>query len=138
MGSLTNGLCSACEKIEATQREAIQFDKRAQDVLVTTESSHDLAIKERLGIVSAECVFGMNLIVDIGSKFTDVLGGRSKGQQQAFKDAKKVALAEIKLEAAALGADAVVATKFDYGEISGGGKSMLMLVAVGTAVKLEK
>ena len=40
-------------------------------------------------------------------------------------------------EAHALGADAVVGIDLDYSEISGGGKSMLFLVASGTAVKLS-
>lgn len=40
-------------------------------------------------------------------------------------------------EAHALGAEAVVGVDLDYSEISGGGKSMLFLVASGTAVKLS-
>ena len=38
----------------------------------------------------------------------------------------------------AIGADAVLGVSLDYSEISGGGKSMMFLVASGTAVRLEK
>jgi len=41
------------------------------------------------------------------------------------------------MEAMALGAHAVVGVDLDYSEISGGGKSMLFLVASGTAVTLK-
>jgi len=47
-------------------------------------------------------------------------------------------IAELKREADALGANAVIATTLNYSEISGSGKSMLFVVAVGTAVRLEK
>ena len=37
-----------------------------------------------------------------------------------------------------IGADAVIGVDLDYSEFSGGGKSMLFIVASGTAVKLKK
>lgn len=55
---------------------------------------------------------------------------------QSLRAARKAVLGELKREAAELGADAVIAVDLDYSEISGGGKSMMMLVASGTAVKL--
>ena len=55
--------------------------------------------------------------------------------QQGLKEARTAALDELRAEALALGADAVVGIDLDYSEISGGGKSMLFLVASGTAVE---
>ena len=46
-------------------------------------------------------------------------------------------MSELKKEADNIGANAVIAVDLDYSEISGGGKSMLFLVASGTAVKVE-
>lgn len=68
----------------------------------------------------------------------DTFGGRSKTMQDGLREARKTALSELRLEAQALGADAVVGIDLDYSEISGGGKSMLFLVASGTAVKLDQ
>jgi len=144
---LEDGLCAKCLPLEkdrhsnaaaARQREENErlAARNAEQVMITTEPGVGLVIEERLGIVSAECVFGMNLITDFFSSFTDTFGGRSQSQQRAFRNARTVALQELKLEAAILGANAVVATKLDYSEISGGGKSMLFLVASGTAVRL--
>ena len=45
-------------------------------------------------------------------------------------------LDDLRQQAANLGADAVVAVALNYSDISDGGKSMLFLVATGTAVRL--
>lgn len=45
---------------------------------------------------------------------------------------------ELRKEAEELGANAVIGVRLDYSEFSGGGKSMLFLVASGTAVVVER
>lgn len=144
---LTDGLCTTCKAEQEKEAEVLAEHKRREDlerqatdrvknVLITTESNPDLPIIDRLGIVSSECVFGMNIITHLFSSVTDVVGGRSKSQQTAFRNARETVLQELKMEAAMLGGNAVVAVKLDYSEISGGGKSMLFLVGAGTAVKI--
>ncbi len=105
-------------------------------IILTTESTSSLIITDRLGIVSAECVLGMNVFKDLGAGLRDIFGGRSAGYQNALREARMTVLDELRHQACDLGADAVVAISLDYSEISGGGKSMLFLVATGTAVKL--
>lgn len=107
-------------------------------IILTTESSHNFDIAQRLEIIAAECVLGMNIFKDIGSAMRDFVGGRNEAYQTALRDARKSVLAELRREALKLGADAVVAVDLNYSEISGGGKSMLFLVASGTAVRLNK
>lgn len=107
-------------------------------IILTTESSHNLDIAQRLEIIAAECVLGMNIFKDIGSAVRDFVGGRNEAYQTALRDARKAVLAELRREALKIGADAVVAISLNYSEISGGGKSMLFLVASGTAVKLNR
>ncbi|WP_283176762.1 YbjQ family protein [Gemmobacter sp. 24YEA27] len=114
-----------------------QSDAMAR-IILTTETAHNLPVGQRLDIVTAEVVIGMHLFKDIASAFRDTFGGRSATMQQGLRDARKTALDELRLEAHALGADAVVGVDLDYSEISGGGKSMLFLVASGTAVTLNK
>ena len=105
-------------------------------MLVTTETHLSEPIAKRIDVISAEAVLGMNIFKDIGSAWRDVVGGRNKGVQDELRAARKAVLGELKREAAELGADAVIAVDLDYSEISGGGKSMMLLVASGTAVKL--
>lgn len=144
-----NGHCSAChggwlrdQAVERLAAEPIHApnphdpDGALRGIILTTETAHNLPVTERLGIIAAEVVIGMHIFRDIGAAFRDVFGGRSQTMQRGLKDAREAALAELRLEAAQLGADAVVGIDLDYSEISGGGKSMLFLVASGTAVKL--
>ena len=143
------GVCSVCvanekqakavERLEAVGQTPIQVvvERETSRIILTTETAHNLPVTERLGIISAEVVIGMNLFKDIASAFTDTFGGRSKNMQNGLRQARESALAELRQEAHALGAEAVVGIDLDYSEISGGGKSMLFLVASGTAVKLS-
>ncbi|EPC03310.1 hypothetical protein L861_17355 [Litchfieldella anticariensis FP35 = DSM 16096] len=110
------------------------------DRVILTTSSHleGYRVTEHIDIVSAECVFGMNVLKDMFSSFRDFFGGRNKSSQDALREARVACLNELRREAESMGANAVVAVDLDYSEISGGGKSMLFLVATGTAVKVAK
>lgn len=116
--------------------EVARLDNALDRIILTTETAHNLPVAARLDIVSAEVVIGMHLFKDIATAFTDTFGGRSKAMQDGLKVARRTALRELRAEALTLGADAVVGVDLDYSEISGGGKSMLFLVASGTAVTL--
>ncbi|WP_323036211.1 YbjQ family protein [Pararhodobacter sp.] len=131
-----SGLCAECEA-EFSQGEQRDDDESYDGILLTTETAHDLPVVERLEILTSEVVIGLHLFKDIASSFRDVFGGRSKAMQTGLRDARKMALYELRREAAAVGADAVVGVHLNYSEISGGGKSMLFLVASGTAVRLR-
>ena len=106
-------------------------------VLTTTFSVANREIDRELEIITAECVYGMNVLKDVFSTVRDVVGGRSRAVQDTLRDARKTVLTELRREALMIGAQAVVGIDLDYSEISGGGKSMLFLVASGTAVKLK-
>lgn len=94
-------------------------------------------IDDEIGIVTAECVFGMNIFRDFFASARDFFGGRSDASQKVLRDLKDTCLLELKKEAYHLEADGVIAVHLDYQEISGGGKGMLFLVASGTAVKFK-
>ena len=130
---LRSGLCSKC-----TSKTDGQTGDAISNIIVTTESASDLVIAERLGVVTAECVAGMHLFKDLFAGLSDVFGGRSQTMQSELRKLRQKAIEDLKREAFSVGADAVVAVDLDYSEISGGGKSMLFLVASGTAVRLQK
>ncbi|TAL46717.1 MAG: YbjQ family protein [Chitinophagaceae bacterium] len=110
-----------------------------KDVLVITTSSVDgLKIKKYLKPVSAHIVAGTNLFSDFLGGLTDVFGGRSQSYQKQLISLYNEAIGRIKLAAHEIGANCVIGLKIDMDEISGKGKSMFMLSAIGTAVILEK
>jgi len=114
--------------------------KAANGVILTTSfnvAGHDVA--EEIEIITAEIVYGVNIFKDIFAGVRDFVGGRSSALQKVLRDARKVVLSELRKEALTIGADAVIAVDLDYQEISGGGKSgLIMLVASGTGVKITK
>lgn len=119
----------------AKQAELI---KLMDGITITTTNNVDGYTSEVIDIITSECVFGMNLFKDFFAAVSDVFGGRSSTTQKVLRDARKTCLNEMRREAAQLGADGVIGVKLDYSEFSGGGKSMLFLVASGTAVKLKQ
>jgi uncharacterized protein YbjQ (UPF0145 family) len=110
-----------------------------EKVLLTTEAYPiNLQIENRLNIVTAECSFGMNLFEDFFTAMSDIFGGRSKTTQDSLRKAREVVLRELRIEALRLGANAVIGVNLSYSEFSGKMKSMLFIVASGTAVILRK
>jgi uncharacterized protein YbjQ (UPF0145 family) len=106
-------------------------------VLTTTATVPNREIKEVVNIISAEVAVGMNIFKDMFSAVRDVVGGRAGSVQDTLRDLRNQALEELREEAARVGADAVVGVDLDYSEFSGGGRSMLFIVANGTAVRLK-
>ena len=145
-------LCEACEEAKNKKRieeyagqtehedaHEVKFEKEVISILLTTAPSLEgYRIIKTLDIITSECVFGMNIFRDMFAAFSDVFGGRSVASQKVLRDARKICLYELKKEAYVVGANAVIAVDLDYSEFSGGGKSMLFLVASGTAVKIQK
>lgn len=114
------------------------IDEIAKDLILTTElAMSEHKVTKRIEIITAECVFGMNMFRDMFASIRDVLGGRSSASQKVLRDARKTCLTELRREALLCGADAVIGVDLNYSEISGDGKSMLMVVACGTAVNIE-
>ena len=108
----------------------------SDDILVTTtDSVQDHKVTAYLGIVSGEAIMGTNVFKDFFAGIRDVVGGRSGGYEKALREAKQLALADMREEAYNLGAHAVVAVDLDYEVIGGDDKTMLMVSANGTAVK---
>ena len=111
------------------------IDELAKDLIITTEfNMPEYTVTQRLEIITAECVFGMNLFKDMFAGIRDILGGRSASSQKVLRDARHTCLTELRREALIVGANAVIGVDLDYSEISGDGKSMLFVVASGTAV----
>ena len=67
------------------------IERLANDIILTTEHGMDeYRITERIEIITAECVFGMNIFKDFFASITDIFGGRSKSSQKVLRDARKL------------------------------------------------
>jgi len=107
-------------------------------LVVTTAQLDNITIKQYLKPVSAHIVAGTDLFSDVFASFSDVFGGRSKSYQKQITAIYNEAIEKIKYAAFEIGANCVVGLHVDMDEISGKGKSMFMVTAVGTAVIIEE
>jgi uncharacterized protein YbjQ (UPF0145 family) len=104
-------------------------------LLSTTTLLEGWTIHEYLGPVSAEVVIGTSILTDFFSSWSDLFGLQSLAYQSKLDQIKSKALAGIEYKALRLGANAVLGLRVDHDEISAGGKSLLMVTAMGTAVR---
>lgn len=95
---------------------------------------------EVIAIVASETAIGVNLLRDIANSWRDLVGGRSTSTQNALKEARSICLQGLSDDARSVNADAVVGLRLDYTEVSanGSGGGILVVAAVGTAVKLHQ
>ena len=143
----SGGMCTQCaylsklstEEVESFISKTEQAYERKQEIeaiVLTTETAPKLNITRRIEVISAEVAYGMNIFKDLFADVRDIVGGRSAAVQNTMRDARRTALYELKKEAHEVGANAVVGVDLDYVELSSH-KSMVMLVASGTAVVIE-
>jgi uncharacterized protein YbjQ (UPF0145 family) len=112
--------------------------KIMNNVIVTmTNSIENSSIQEYIELISVNVVIGANLFSDFLASFTDIFGGYSDTYQNKLQNIYKVAISNLTEQASRIGANAIVGLKIDFDEISGKGKSMFMVSAIGMAVSVN-
>jgi uncharacterized protein YbjQ (UPF0145 family) len=82
-------------------------------------------------------IAGTNIFSDVFAGFSDIFGGRSSSYQKQLSSIYNEAIERLQYKTYQLGGNCIVGLKIDIDEISGQGKSMFMITAIGTAVLLE-
>ncbi len=106
-------------------------------LISTTEELQGFEVTEYLGLVHGEIVSGANILRDVMATVTDFVGGRSAAYEESLQNSREAALQELTDRAQRLGADAIVGLQLDF-EVIGSRGAMIMVTAVGTAVRLRK
>jgi uncharacterized protein YbjQ (UPF0145 family) len=109
--------------------------KREDVIVATTNDLPGYEIVEAYGEVFGLIVRSRNVFGNIGASFRTVFGGEVRGYTKLLADSREQALARLCEEAAAVGANAVLAMRFDSGDI---GNIMNEVAAYGTAVKVKR
>jgi uncharacterized protein YbjQ (UPF0145 family) len=104
-------------------------------IITTTDQVEGRRVIDYLGVVTGEAIIGVNVFRDFFAGIRDIVGGRSGGYQNALREAREHAMADMQDAAKRLGADAVVGIDLDY-EVLGKENGMLMVSINGTAVRL--
>ena len=107
-------------------------------IVTTTDTIQNQTISDYLGVVTAEVVYGTNVLRDFFAAIRDTIGGRTGSYERVFETGQLKAIEELKQRAQGLGADAVVGIEIDTGTINVDDRGVLLLItATGTAVKLS-
>jgi uncharacterized protein YbjQ (UPF0145 family) len=105
-------------------------------MVTTTNTIEGRRVAEYIGITHGCAVMGSNLFRDFFAGIRDVVGGRVASYETVLADAKTAALDDLIARAKTMGADAVIGVSFDHDSIGGDSKTILMVSATGTAVRL--
>jgi len=93
-------------------------------------------VKEHIGVVSYEVIFGSNIFKDIFANITDITGGRSSTYETVFKDAKNECINKVKEQCLNQGGNCIIDLKIEF--LTVGESRMLMCYVSGTAVIVNK
>ena len=104
--------------------------------VTTTPAIEGRRVVRYAGLVTGEAIMGANIFKDLFAGIRDIVGGRSAAYERELRNARDIALAELRQAAAEMGANAVVGVDIDY-ETVGANGSMLMVSISGTAVVVE-
>jgi uncharacterized protein YbjQ (UPF0145 family) len=105
-------------------------------VIVTTMNElPGYAIDEVLGEVFGITVRSRNVGSQIGASLKSMVGGELKGMTKLLVEGRAHAQERLEEEAAAKGANAIIAFRFDSSEL---GTTWTEICAYGTAVKVTK
>ncbi len=104
-------------------------------LVVTMNDIPGYEVVEVYGVVFGVLARSRNLLSTMGAGFKSIVGGEIGGFTKLLTDSRIEATERMKEAAAQKGANAVIAMRFDTGEI---GNNMNEVAAYGTAVKIRK
>jgi len=103
-------------------------------IVVTSETIANRKIVRTLGLVRGNTVRARHIGKDIMAGFRNVVGGEVHEYAKLMAESREQTLDRMVAEAEALGANAVIATRFTTSVMAAGAAELL---AVGTAVVVE-
>ena len=104
-------------------------------LVVTTNDLPAYVVEETYGEVFGLIVRSRNMFSNFGASFRTIFGGEVKGYTKLLADSREHALSRVREAAREKGANAVLAMRFDSGDI---GQIMNEVAAYGTAVRVRK
>ena len=103
-------------------------------IITTTENVAGREVAVVLGLVKGSTVRTRHVGSDIMAGLRSLIGGEVKGYVIALNDARTEATSRMLVEAEAMGADAILCTRYTTSQVMAGAAEIL---AYGTAVKFR-
>ncbi len=105
-----------------------------KDFFITTETSINLPIEKRIEVISAQRIYGINIIKEIFSFIRDIVGGRVYSLEEALSNAHNEIVIDLKEKAYQCGGNAIIGLKIEHTYNNANNGSMLSVFATGTVV----
>ena len=103
-------------------------------IVVTTENVQGKQVAEVLGMVRGNAVRARGIGYDFLAGIKNITGGAVSEYSSLLRDTREEATAQLISEAQAIGADAIVATRYNTSSV---GQGFSEIFAYGTAVKFK-
>ena len=107
-------------------------------LILTTPTIEGKKIVEYYGLVSGDSLLGANLYKDMFSGVRDVVGGRTSKYEEELKNARNLAIENMKEKAEEKGANAVIGTSVAYHNLGGTMGNTIMVTVFGTAISFQE
>ncbi len=107
-------------------------------LLSTTDRIEGYRIETHHGLVSAHVTSGVNALRGWLVAFRDIVGGKSGSYEKELSRLEERAIEQLSQKASASGANAILGIQWDYNYVGGDKRSLLMLVATGTACRVRE
>lgn len=91
---------------------------------------------DSLSIVTGQSVTGTGFVSEFKSGFSDFFGGQSGSFNTKIAKGEQLCFSQLRSKALQLGANAIIGTDIDYGDV-GEGKGMLLVCTAGTAIRIK-
>jgi uncharacterized protein YbjQ (UPF0145 family) len=104
-------------------------------IVVTTNEMHGYRVVKQLGLVRGLSVRSRSIVGNIGAAIQIVFGGNISVYTKLADEARAEALHLLEQNAAAMGANAVLAMRYDANEMA---SAVTEVLAYGSAVVVEK
>jgi len=98
-------------------------------LVLTTHMIEGKKIIRYMGLVSGEAILGANIFKDLFAGIRDIVGGRSAAYEKELRMAKNIAIEEMKDQARAVNANAVIGVDLDYETIQVGQTGGMLMVS---------
>ena len=145
-----NGMCITCHVkhrvqtkiitakdpgISTIQRSTENVFNKFQDMLVTTESTINLRIKARCGVVTTDFHYEFKS-APVLKRLWNFLFKKQEKKSDFLQQAIEIAMLELKAKAIRLDANAIIGLSVDYVVLGDFKKNGLIVSLVGTGIKL--
>lgn len=105
--------------------------------MFTTETISGYEIEEYLGYVSETVTLGLNDFLEF-FQIADTFGGESSSYKSKFDEAKSILNKRLEAKVKEIGGNSIIGLRINYSEITGKGKSSILIAGTGTVVKIAE